>query len=149
MHCPEAGERHPIKVFPKMKVAHSLSLSLSVRPRPSARDSRKASGGPSQVPFLTNLLLLLLPSLVFLQALIFVPTEQPPGLKLLPLAKLDSNHVTTNRLYWTRDSMRTLFLFIRNLGIRPKLGSGRSIIAPTTNNGPSLPNFMAKFYAIS
>lgn len=111
MHCPETGEWHPIKVFPKMKVAHSLSLS--VRPRPSARDSRKASGGPSQVPFLTNTNLLLL---VFLQALIFVPPEQPSGLKLLPLAKLDSNHVTTNRLYWTRDSTRTLFLFIRNLG---------------------------------
>lgn len=31
MHCPEAGEWHPIKVFPKMKVAHSLSLSTLAR----------------------------------------------------------------------------------------------------------------------
>lgn len=38
MHCREAGEWHPIKVFPKMKVAHS-SLLLSLCP-PSAECSR-------------------------------------------------------------------------------------------------------------
>lgn len=53
---------------------------------------------------------------------IFVPSEQPSGLKLLPLAKLDSNRVTTNenRLYWTQDSKwKVLFLCsVLYLGIR-------------------------------
>lgn len=122
MHCPEAEEWHPIKVFPEMKVAHSLSLSLSLS---LGRVLEIAEKHPSQVPFLTTSSSL---HSYFCEP-IFVPSEQLSGLKLLPLAKLDSNRVT-NRLYWTRDSRwkahahtNTYYIFlfrsfIRNLGIR-------------------------------